>query len=261
MQKQLPVSICMISGAEAHRIGRALESVSGWAAEIIVVLNEEIKDGTEEICRKYQVKLFREPWKGHIAQKNSAAAKAIQPWILGLDADEVVSPDLRDEIYATLADAARIEAFAAFSCPRLSWYCGRWIRHGDWHPDRKVRLWRRGRACWGGLDPHDRLEVEGPVGKLRHDLRHYSNESIAQQIAKIAPYHMTFVQQAAGSGRAAGLLEFTVRPWWRFLRAYIFRLGLLDGWQGFYIAALSSFSTLTRYALLREAREQKRDRT
>ena len=89
-------------------------------------------------------------------------------------------------------------------------------------------------------------------------MRHYSNESIAQQIAKIAPYHATFVEHHTGSGRSAGWFEFTLRPWWRFLRAYIFRLGLLDGWQGFYIAALSSFSTLTRYALVREAREQNR---
>jgi glycosyltransferase involved in cell wall biosynthesis len=244
----------MISGAEAHRIGRALASVADWAAEIVVVLNQDVSDDTERIARQHGAKIFREPWKGHVAQKNSAGEKAGQEWILGLDADEEVSAELRQEIRALLSDSARSAPFAAFSFPRLSWYCGRWIRHGDWYPDRKTRLWRRGQARWGGLDPHDKLEAAGRVGKLRSNLHHYSNENIAGQIAKIAPYNVNFVQAQTDSNGSAGFLELVCRPGWRFVRAYVFRLGFLDGWQGFYIAALSSFSTLTRYAMLRESR-------
>jgi len=250
----------MISGAEAHRIGRALESVAAWAGEIVVVLNQEVTDGTEEIARRHGAKVFREPWKGHVAQKNSAAAKAGEEWILGLDADEEVSTSLRAEIEATLTEPQRAEPFVAFSFPRLSWYCGRWIRHGDWYPDRKTRLWRRGRARWGGIDPHDKLEVEGSVGKLQAELRHYSNESIAGQITKITPYNANFARQHLEAGGGAGFFELALRPLWRFARAYVLRLGFLDGWQGFYIAALTSFSTLTRYALVREAREQQREK-
>jgi glycosyltransferase involved in cell wall biosynthesis len=253
MQKPLPLSVCMISGAEASRIGRALESVSSLAAEIILVLNAEVTDDTEKIATGHGARVFREPWKGYIAQKNSAADKATKPWILGLDADEVVSEALGEEIQATLLDESRQNGFAAFSFPRRSWYCGRWINHGDWYPDRQTRLWRRGSASWGGLDPHDRLMVNGAVGKLRADLHHYSNESIARQIAKIAPYHEEFVKRHVASGGSAGIFELVVRPAWRFVRAYLIRLGFLDGWQGFYIAALSSFSTLTRYALVRES--------
>jgi glycosyltransferase involved in cell wall biosynthesis len=260
MQKPLPLSVCMISGAEAPRIGRALESVASWASEIILVLNDDVADGTDRIAVEHGAKVFREPWKGHIAQKNSAAEKATQQWILGLDADEVVSTALREEIQATLADEIRCERFAALSFPRRSWYCGRWINHGDWYPDRQTRLWRRGRAAWGGLDPHDKLLVNGPTGKLRADLYHYSNESIARQIAKIAPYHAEFVKRLAASGGSAGFFELVVRPAWRFVRAYLIRQGFLDGWQGFYIAALTSFSTLTRYALVREAEQQSRAR-
>ena len=249
----------MISGAEAHRIARALESVEPWVSEIIVVLNEEVADGTDRIAKEHGAKVFREPWKGHIAQKNSAAEKALKEWILGLDTDEVVPPALRDEIQAALEDQTRGERFAAFSFPRRSWCCGRWIRHGDWYPDRKTRLWRRGRARWGGIDPHDKLIVEGPVGKLRADLYHYSHESIARQIAKIAPYQAGLVNRRVAAGKSAGWCELALRPGWRFLRAYLLRLGFLDGWQGFYIAALTSFSTLTRYAMVREL-EQK-DRT
>ena len=249
----------MIAGAEASRIGRSLESVAGLAREIIVVLNEDVTDGTEEIARKAGAKVFREPWKGHIAQKASAAEKASQTWVLGLDADEVVSPPLQEEIRATLDNEGLNDGIAAFSFPRRSWYCGRWIKHGDWYPDRQTRLWRAGQAVWGGIDPHDRLIVRGRVGKLRGDLHHYSNESIARQIAKISVYHQEYVRQYVARGRSAGCVELVLRPGWRFVRAYFLRLGFLDGWQGFYIAALSSFSTLTRYALVLEARQAGRN--
>ena len=259
MQKRLPLSVCMISGAEAARIGRALESVADWAAEIIVVLNEKVDDGTEEIARKYGAKVFRESWKGFIAQKNSCSEKAGQPWLLNLDADEVVSVQLLEEISAVVTSAST--PHAAYEFPRCTFYSGRWIRHGDWYPDRVLRLSRRGSARWAGEDPHARLEVIGTTGRLRSDLLHFSNESIAGQIAKIAPYQGEFVKRRVVEGGPAGLIELVFRPGWRFFRAYFLRGGFLDGWQGFYIAALGSFSTLTRYALLREAREAKQSRS
>jgi len=255
-QQRLPVSVCMISEAEASRIGRALESVAGFAGEIIVVLNEEVADGTDRIAAEFGAKVFREPWKGFIGQKNSVAEKATQPWLLNLDADEAVPPALAAEI-AGIVSATTVP-HAAYEFPRCSFYCGRWIRHGDWYPDRVIRLWKRGAAQWTGEDPHAKLEVQGTVGRLRSDLLHYSNESIARQIAKIAPYQAGFVEQRVSDGRSAGVFELALRPWWRLVRAYGLRLGFLDGWQGFYIAALSSFSTLTRYALVREAEVQSR---
>ena len=100
---KLPISVTMISGAEESRIGRALESVTGWTSEIVVVLNEEVRDGTAEIARKYNARIFPEPWKGYVGQKASAAKKAGQEWLLGLDADEVVSPELREEMQRLFA--------------------------------------------------------------------------------------------------------------------------------------------------------------
>lgn len=253
MQKPLPLSVCMISGAEAPRIGRALESVAAWAAEVIVVLNAQVDDGTEQIALQHGARVFREDWKGFIAQKNSAASKATQPWLLNLDADEIVPAELAAEISSAVA--SQDQSPAAYEFPRCTFYSGRWIRHGDWYPDRVLRLWRRGAARWSGEDPHARLEVNGSVGRLSSDLLHYSNESIAHQIAKIAPYHADFVNRRVAEGGPAGLVELAFRPAWRFVRAYLLRRGFLDGWQGFYIAALGSFSTLTRYALVREARQ------
>ncbi|HTL57332.1 MAG TPA: glycosyltransferase family 2 protein [Candidatus Limnocylindrales bacterium] len=255
-QKPLPISVCMISGAEASRIGLALASISGWAREIIVVLNSEVTDNTAEIAAQHGATVFREPWRGFVGQKNSAAEKAQQQWLLNLDADEVISPALAAEITAVVQTPN--PAHAAYEFPRCTYYCGRWIRHGDWYPDRVLRLWRRGQAHWTGQEPHARLEVHGSVGRLRSDLLHYSNESITRQIAKIAPYQVDFAKRKADSGRMPGVFEMAVRPWWRFVRAYLLRLGFLDGWQGFYIAALSSFSTLTRYAMVREADQQNR---
>lgn len=245
----------MISSAEATRIGRALESVTGWVSEIIVVLNDDVNDGTEEIARRHGAKVFREPWKGHVAQKNSAADKATQPWVLGLDADEAVSPALRDEIERRLTEP---DDCAAYCFPRCSFYCGRWIRHGDWYPDRQTRLWRRGQARWGGEDPHDKLIVDGRIGRMRGELLHFSNESINHHVQKIVPFSDEFVRQK--SGHQPGLVELMVRPAWRFFRAYILRGGFLDGWQGYYIACLNAFSAATRYAKLREANPPSRNK-
>src|SRR6266853_1525617 len=248
----LPISVCMISGPEAHRIGRTLESVTGWTSELVVVLNEEVRDGTDKIVQQYGGKVFRERWKGFRDQKNSAAHKATQDWILNLDADEVVSTELREEIQRLFANE-QSRQFAAFSFPRLSWYCGRWIRHGDWYPDRQNRLWRRGRAKWGGVDPHAKLIVDGEVKKLRSNLLHYSNDSINRQIEKIIPFSEEFMRQHLARNAGSGPFDLAIRPVWRFLRAYFFRGGFLDGWPGYYIAWLNAFSTVTRYAKVRES--------
>jgi glycosyltransferase involved in cell wall biosynthesis len=250
---RLPLSVCMISGAEAGRIGRALESVADWAGEIIVVLNAEVSDGTEAIAHKYGARVFREPWKGYVAQKASAAQKAAQEWLLGLDADEVVSPELREEIHRLFAEKKELEQFAAFSFPRLTMFCGRWIRHGDWYPDRSTRLWRKPQAAWGGIDPHARLEVRGKVRPLRSPLLHYNAENIDRQVAKITGFSSDFVRHMQATGRKTAWLDLAIRPVWRFARSYFFRLGFLDGWPGYYIAWMTAFHTVTRYAKLREA--------
>ena len=247
-----PISVCVIAGNEAQRIRRALESVSGWTGEIIVVLNDDVKDGTDKIAAEFGAKIFFEPWKGHIAQKNSAAQKAAQEWILGLDADEVIPPELRKEIQDLFGPPEKLSRMAAFSFPRCTFYCGRWIRHGDWYPDRQIRLWRRGQAEWGGVDPHDKLMVRGEVGRLKSNLLHFSNDSVNAHIQKIIPFTDEFVRQHSQNRPGSQIAGLAIRPVWRFVRAYFFRLGFLDGWQGGYIAWLNAFSTASKYAKLRE---------
>ena len=251
---RLPISVCLISGAEAPRIRRALDSVSGWAGEIIVVLNAEVDDGTDKIAEACGAKVFREPWKGFIAQKNSAAEKCSQPWLLNLDADEEVTPELRAEIQRAVTSPGE---HAAFSFPRCTNYFGRWIRHGDWYPDRVTRLWKRGAARWAGEDPHARLEVNGSTGKISGDLLHHMTENHDQQVQKMMRYVDVFVRECAASGKKISVWEVALRPVWRFLRCYFFRLGFLDGRQGLTIAWLGTFYTFLRYSKALEQQRQK----
>lgn len=255
-EPKLPISVCLVAANEAHRIRGALQSVAGWAGEIVVVLNEDVSDGTDRIAETFGAKIFREPWKGFTGQKNSAAEKCSQPWLLNLDADEVVTPELQKEIAAVVTRNAA--DFAVYEFPRCAFYCGRWIRHGDWYPDRVQRLWRRGAAKWVAEEPHAHLETTGKVGRLRSDLQHFTNENIARHISKIAPYHAAFVKSQVAGGKSPGIFELAARPWWRFLRAYFLRMGFLDGWQGFYIAQFNAFSTLTKYAMVLEVEQEQR---
>ncbi len=251
--KKLPISVCMVSGAEARRIGKSLASVADWVDEIVVVLNHDANDGTEEIALSYGARVYREVWKGFVAQKTSATAKAKHEWILGLDSDESVSPELKASIEQLFVSQEKLTSYSAYRFPRCTLFCGRWLRHGDWYPDLCTRLWHQNRAKIGGIDPHDKLEVNGRVGRLRGELLHYSILSINQQLTKIPAYSDYFVQRRMGAGRDASWIDLMFRGSWTFFRGYILRAGFLDGWQGYYVARMNAFTTLTRYAKLREA--------
>ncbi len=253
---QLPVSVCIIAGNEAHRITPTLQSVADWAREIIVVLNDDVNDGTDKIVASFGGKVFREPWKGNIEQNRSAAEKAAGDWLLALDADEVVSPELRASIEKLFSQPEKLNRCAAYEFPRCTLYYDRWIRHGEWYPDRKLRLWRRGQGSWGGVFPHGKVIVTGPVGKLRGDLLHYSMESVEHQIRKTIRYADEFVQDRRAKNRRVTFLELLVRPPWRFFRGYVFRLGFLDGWQGLTIAWMTAFYTFLRYFKAFEAQSR-----
>jgi len=245
---KLPISVCIIAGNEAHRIRSTLESVAAWTQEIIIVLNEDVNDGTDKIAAEFGAKVFREPWKGFGPQKNSAVAKATQVWLLNLDADEVIPLALREEIQEVVSKPGN---HTAFCFPRLTQFCGRWIRHGDWYPDRVVRLWRCGSAYWTGEEPHAHLEVTGQIGRLRSDLLHYSMESLNHHVRKTMGYSDIFARRQ--TGRKIGVLELWFRPWWRFVRSYVLRCGFLDSWQGYVIARMVAFESFLRYAKVREA--------
>ena len=247
---KLPISICLVAGNEAQRIARTLASVKDWTSEIILAIDDKVTDGTDKIAESYGAKVFSQPWRGHAAHRNFASAHATQPWLFAIDADEVVSDELRAEIIAAF-QKLRPEV-AAFSFPRLSFFGGRWIRHGNWYPDRKVRLWRKNAGQWEG-DPHEKLVLQGTVIPLRADLFHYSNENIDQLLGKISVVSTIFVRQCQTRHRRTRWTDLAIRPFWKFFRAYILRRGFLDGWPGYFIAWMDAFSTVTRYAKVIEA--------
>jgi glycosyltransferase involved in cell wall biosynthesis len=248
---RLPISVCIVAGNEARRIRTALDSVKDWTGEIILAIDDHVTDGTDQVGRTYGAKVISQPWCGHAAHRNFASAQATQPWLLALDADEVVSEKLRDEIMAVF-QSHNAHPPAAYSFPRLSFFGGRWIRHGNWYPDRKVRLWRKETGQWEG-DPHEKLVLSGTVVPLHADLLHFSNEDIDQLLGKIGVVSTIFVRQCRARQRHTGWTDLAVRPFWKFFRAYVLRLGFLDGWPGYFIAWMDAFSTVTRYVKVIEA--------
>jgi len=247
---KLPISVCFISGPEAERIGRALASVAEWTSEIIVVLNQDVNDATEEIALRHGAKVYRCPWQGFREQKNLVADYASESWILQLDADEVVSDELRKELIHFFQGAE--EQFVGASFPRKTWFLGRWITHGDWYPDRVLRLYRRGAGQWGGSPEHCSVELQGPEKKLCADLLHFSNPTITHYLQKFPYYSNLYLQRQLATGERWSALAAITRSLWRFVRAYIFRRGFLDGYAGFFIAFSTAYATLFRHTRLYE---------
>ena len=229
---KLPITVSMISGAEAPRIGRALESVAGWTSEIIVVLNAEVADGTEAVRANSEPVSFpsrgRATWRKRRPRRKRPPRSGFWGWMQTRSSRLNCVRNWR----GFSRDQQGARPFAACSFPRLTMFCGRWIRHGDWYPDRTTRLWRKNLAEWGGVDPHARLLVRGEVRKLRGNLLHYNAESIDRQIAKISGFSSDFVRHHQATGQRVTWLDLVLRPAWRFARCYLLRLGFLDGWQG-----------------------------
>lgn len=250
---RLPISVCLVAGNEAHRIRPALDSVQGWTSEIILAIDDQVADGTDKIAASYGAKIFSPPWRGHAVHRNFASAQATQPWLLAIDADEVVPPGLRDEIIRLFEQNNFNPPCAAYRFPRCTFYYGRWIRHGDWYPDRQTRLWQRGRADWGDKQLHETLTVDGATGDLKNDLQHHSMESLDHHVRKSITYSNLFAQQRLERGKNVSLPEIWFRSWWRFVRGYILRRGFLDGWQGYVIARMIAQETFLRYAKVRAA--------
>lgn len=254
---RLPITVCIISGNEAHRITPTLQCVAGWVSEIVVVINETVNDGTDKIVESFGGKVFREPWKGNIAQNQSATDKATCDWLLSLDADEVVSPELAKEIQNLFASPDMAARFDAYDFPRCTLFYDKWIRHGEWYPDRKLRLWKRGQGKWGGVFPHGRVVVNGNTGHLSGELMHYSMESMEQMLQKTIRYANEFAETCRNERLRISFVQLLVRPPWRFLRGYVFKLGFLDGWRGLTIAWMAAFYTFLRYLKAYEEQNSK----
>lgn len=243
-----PISACVITFNEERKIGRCLRSLT-WCDEI-VVLDSHSTDRTVEIASEYTPHVYRHDWSGYVGQRNLVREMSHHPWLLFLDADEEISPELRDEILREFSRNGN--KYAGYEFPRQVFYLGRWIRHGEWYPDVKVRLFRREFGRSEGEEPHDKVIVNGPVKRLRHPLWHYTYDGIQDHISTLNRFstigaHSKFVEEQPFRWR-----DLLLRPFFRFLKGYLLKAGFRDGPHGLLIACISAFSVFCKYAKLWE---------
>ncbi len=239
------ISVIVITKNEAASIARCLESVS-WADEIIV-LDSGSTDDTVSICREYTPNVHQTDWPGFGPQKNRALDRASGDWVLSLDADEWVMPALRDEIARVVAQPQDV---AAFRVPRLSSFCGKFMRHSGWWPDHVVRLFRRGAAKFSDDVVHERVVVDGKTGTLHTPLMHETFVDLEELLAKMNNYSTLSAQDKHRDGKRTGLSKAVARAAWAFIRTYFLRGGFLDGREGFMLAVATAEGTYYRYVKL-----------
>ena len=239
------LSVIVITKNEAHNIGACLQSVS--FADQLVVLDSGSRDGTLDIARAIGAEVSENhDWQGFGAQKNRALALARGDWVLSIDADERVTPDLRAEIMAALA----APAFEVYSFPRLSSYCGQYMRHSGWYPDRVTRLFKRSSAQFSGELVHEKIMTSHQVGQLTSSLLHESFTGFEAVLDKANRYSSAGAQMLFARGKTASLGKALAHGAWAFIRTYVLRRGFLDGRMGLVLAISNAEGTYYRYLKL-----------
>jgi len=242
----LNLSIAVISLNEEENLRRCLRSAADLAREIVVV-DSGSTDRTCDVAREFGARVQRQDYLGQRDQKNVAVSLCTMPWVLILDCDEELSGELKAAIVAFFENGDA-ERFAGAKMARKVWFMGRWITHGDWYPDRKLRLFRRDAGRSGGNAAHDKVEVDGPVTTVSGDLHHYSFRDMRHYVSKINTFADAFLEKQKSEGARWSLGATLFRPWWRFFRAYVLRRGFLDGFPGLWIAVATGFFAFVRYS-------------
>ncbi|ALG68044.1 glycosyltransferase family 2 protein [Beggiatoa leptomitoformis] len=240
------LSVILITKNAAPHIDRCLTAVR-WADEIIVV-DSGSTDDTLIRCSAYTKHVFiHTDWQGFGVQKNRALQYATGDWVLSVDADEEVTPILQQAIL----EAMQNQSYSAWQLPRLSRYCGRWMRHGGWYPDYVTRLFKRGTAQFSNDLVHEKLMVsQGKIGQLTTPLLHYSFANLEEVLQKINAYSSASAQMQFARGKQGGLGKAILHALWTFIRTYIIRLGFLEGREGFMLAVSNAEGTYYRYLKL-----------
>ena len=235
----------IIARDEADRIAEAIASVA--FADEVLVLDSGSSDDTAAVARSMGARVEETDWPGHVAQKNQAVERACHDWILSIDADERVSGELAASIRAVLAagPGRRFRGVAAQHLP------GSRLRHGTWYPDRRVRLFDRRRAHWAGRDPHDTVEVNGPIARLGGDLLHVPYRNLGEHLRTIDRYTAISAAGLRADGVRACWWDLLLRPILHFVKAYLLKAGFLDGARGLIVAVLGAFYVLLKWTRVR----------
>lgn len=243
------LSVIVIARNEARHIADCVRSAA--FADEVIVLDSGSSDDTVDQARAAGAKVFVDAdWQGFGVQKNRALALATGDWVLSLDADEIVPRALREEILATLR-APKVDVYAM---PRLSSFCGHWMRHGGWWPDPVTRLFRRGAARFSDDRVHERLLHDGAPAMLRAHLKHYSYDDYEQALDKMNRYSTLGAQQAHAAGKRATLADAWLRGGWAFVRTFVLKRGFLDGRAGWLLARYNAQTTFWKYVKLTRLR-------
>jgi len=244
------LSAILITKNEAANIRDCLRSVS-WADEVIVV-DSCSTDGTAEIAREMGAQVYVHDWPGFGPQKNRALAYASKEWVFSIDADERITPELRAEIELAMLE----ENSDGYFCPRLSQFCGSFIRHSGWYPDYVLRLFKRGSGRFSDNLVHESVLLQGRSGKLKSPLLHYSYLTMGDVERKVEHYSNAAAQQMFQAGKRAGWMRAIMSAGWAFVRTYVIRLGGLDGNAGFQIALMNMRTTYLKYRKLAALRAE-----
>lgn len=251
----LSLSVAIITKNEADNLPRLLASLEPLNPAEIIIVDSGSSDETVAIAKAHGARVIETDWPGHVAQKNRALEACEQPWVLSLDADEPISAELAQNIQ-TLFTASRANK-DGYEISRLTWYLGDWLRY-VWYPEWRLRLVRRDKAHWAGEDPHDRLEINGSVGRIKGDIHHYSYRDIDDHFRRSIDYARIGAQSLAARGKPFRWDKLVFSPMVRFIRLLIIRQGWRDGWRGWIIAWSSMFSGFLKYAFLYEIERKKR---
>lgn len=240
------LSACIITFNEEDRIRDCIASVD-FCDEVLVV-DSHSTDCTREVAARCGARVIERDWPGYAAQKAFAVGAARHDWVLCLDADERLDRRLRWEIIR-LRDAG-FPGHAGWRMRRLSHYLGDWIRHGVWRPDWNLRLFDRRRGRWVGEVLHEKVVVDGSVGRLRGELLHYPYRSLAEHLATMERYTSLMARGLHARGKRAHAARLVLNPTWRFLKSYLFKMGFLDGWRGLVVAYLAAHYVRLKYLKL-----------
>lgn len=249
------LSVVIITFNEEKNIARCIESVKAIADEIIV-LDSFSSDLTPVIASRLGAKVRQEPFRGYIEQKNRAVELASHNYIMSIDADEVIDVELLDAIVV----AKKTFTYGAYRMKRCTNHCGRFIRHGAWYPDRKIRLFDRRLAKWGGLNPHDRIVFKKPVAvkQLPGELLHYSFSTIEEHKAQNERFSTIVAESYYKAGKRTHLLKMMINPCWAFFYGFFIRRGFLNGRQGLVIANSQARYTFLKHKKLFQLQAAKR---
>jgi len=250
------ISAAIITLDEEANLGTCLASLRGVADEVVIV-DSGSRDGTERIAREAGAVFLARPWLGYGPQKNLAAERGAHDWVLSLDADEALSDELRASILRLKADGPGADAY---EMNRLNSYCGRFLRHSGWYPDRKVRLWRKGAARWADASIHELVEVSpgASVERLRGDLLHYTIRDRAQHLRTIEKFTTLSAEALLRESKGGHAWKRYVSPPASFLRGYVLKLGFLDGTAGWEVCRLSAYAAWLKYEKLRRLARERR---